>query len=66
MNNLRSLAGILYDRKKNDVFFEGVLGKIEKIEFIEEKVLTIKGTNGTFRIDINKADLVIALANQER
>ena len=61
MSNLINLNCIMYDRKKNEIFLEGDLGKIETVEYIEERVLTIKGTNGTFRIDINKTDLIIAL-----
>jgi hypothetical protein len=38
---------------RNRVYFEGSLGDIEELGFIDGKMLEIKGVNGTFRIDIN-------------
>jgi hypothetical protein len=38
---------------RNIVYFEGFLGDIEELGFIEGKMLEIKGVNGTFRIDIS-------------
>jgi hypothetical protein len=38
---------------RNNVYFEGFLGDIKELGFIDGKMLEIKGVNGTFRIDIN-------------
>jgi hypothetical protein len=42
---------------RNRVYFEGFLGEIEELGFIEGEMLEIKGVNGTFRIDLNEEDL---------
>ena len=42
---------------RSDVLFEGNLGKILNIEFIEESVFEVKGDHGLVRFDVPK-DLV--------
>jgi hypothetical protein len=42
---------------RNRVFFEGFLGNIEELGFIEGGMLEIKGVNGTFRIDLSEKEL---------
>ena len=42
---------------RNRVFFEGFLGDIEELGFIEGGMLEIKGVNGTFRIDLSEKEL---------
>jgi hypothetical protein len=42
---------------RSRVFFEGFLGKIEELGFIEGGMLEIKGVNGTFRIDLSEKEL---------
>jgi len=61
MTNAKSVSGLAINRKKDGVFLEGELGLIEDIELIEGKVLTIKGENGTIRIDISEEELLHAL-----
>jgi len=39
------------------VLFEGVLGKLEELEVIEEKVLRIKGSKGTLMVDLSEEEL---------
>ena len=39
------------------VLFEGLLGKLERIDMIDDILLEIKGTNGTLRIDLSKEEL---------
>ena len=61
MTKTKSVSGLVVDRKKDGVFLEGELGLIEDIELIEGKVLTIKGENGTIRIDVSEEELLHAL-----
>jgi hypothetical protein len=61
MTKAKSISGLVVDRKKDGVFLEGELGLIEDIELIEGKVLTIKGENGTLRIDVSEEELLHAL-----
>jgi hypothetical protein len=61
MTNTKSISGLMVDRKKDGVFLEGELGLIEEIELIEERVLMVKGVNGTIRIDLSREELLHAL-----
>jgi hypothetical protein len=47
------------------VFFEGELGEINELEFIEGKVLVVTGANGTLRIDICESRLISGLVKNE-
>jgi hypothetical protein len=64
MKNTKSISGLVIDRKKDGVFLEGELGLIEDLELIEERVLTIKGENGTIRIDLSREELMHVLHPQ--
>jgi len=64
MTNTKSISGLMVDRKKDGVFLEGELGLIEEIELIEERVLMVKGMNGTIRIDLSRDELLQALQPQ--
>jgi hypothetical protein len=66
MSNTTSISGLVVDRRKDGVFLEGELGSIEEIELIENRVLTIKGTNGTIRIDLTRDELQNALNPPEK
>ena len=48
-----SISNEAHDR----VLFEGVIGELEELYMVEDKVLEIKGTEGTLRIDITKQEL---------
>ena len=61
MTKTNSVSGIRMDRKKEGVFLEGELGLIEEVDLIEDRVLTIKGENGTIRIDLSREELIHAL-----
>ncbi|MBE0633713.1 hypothetical protein E4H04_04120 [Candidatus Bathyarchaeota archaeon] len=61
MTDAKSISGLAINRKKDGFFLEGELGLIEDIELIEGKVLTIKGENGTIRIDISEEEILHAL-----
>lgn len=66
MKNTKSISGLVIDRKKDGVFLEGELGLIAEIELIEERVLTIKGENGTIRIDLSREELMHVLHPQSK
>jgi hypothetical protein len=66
MNSAGSVSGLVINRKKDRIFIEGELGKIEEIEFIEEKVLTFMGENGVLRIDISRETLIEALSPKKK
>ena len=66
MNSAESVSGLVINRKKNRIFIEGELGKIEEVEFVEEKVLTLMGENGVLRIDISRETLIEALSPKKK
>jgi hypothetical protein len=47
------------------VFFEGELGEISELEYIEGRVLVVTGANGTLRIDICESKLFGGLTEKE-
>ena len=47
------------------VFFEGELGEISELEFIERRVLVVTGANGTLRIDLCESKLIGGLTKSE-
>ena len=48
-----SISNEAHDR----VLFEGVIGELEELYMVDDKVLEIKGTEGTLRIDVTKQEL---------
>ncbi len=50
---------------KAEVMFEGELGGIIRIEFIEGIILQITGENGVFRIDLTEKELSHGLAKKQ-
>ena len=44
----------LSNESRNGVYFEGFLGDIVEICFVNGRMLEIRGINGIFRIDISK------------
>jgi hypothetical protein len=49
---------------RNKVFFEGFLGDIEELNFIEGGMLEIKGLNGTLRIDLSEKEIQAILVRE--
>jgi hypothetical protein len=47
----------LSSKSRDGVFFEGYLGELVDLSFVNGGMLEIKGINGTFRIDISKEKL---------
>ena len=66
MNSAGSVSGLVINRKKDRIFIEGELGKIEEVEFVEGKVLTITGENGVLRLDISRENLIKALSPKKK
>jgi hypothetical protein len=54
------------DDPRNRVYFEGFLGDIEELGFVNGGMLEIKGLNGTFRIDLSKEELRTICARNRR
>lgn len=53
--------------KSNDcVLIEGYLGELEEVGLIEGIMLEIRGTNGTFRMDLNEQELQKLLKKKEK
>ena len=48
-----SISNEAHDR----VLFEGVFGELREIYMVDDKVLEIKGTEGTLRIDVTRQEL---------
>ena len=48
-----------------EIMFEGELGEIVKIEFIEGIILEITGGNGVFRIDLTEKELSYCLSKKQ-
>ena len=42
---------------RNRVYFQGFLGDIKELSFVNGGMLEIKGVSGTFRIDLSKEEL---------
>lgn len=45
------------DTDKNKTMIEGFLGELIYLDFVENVLLEIKGSNGTLRIDLSSEDL---------
>jgi hypothetical protein len=48
-----SISNEAHDR----VLFEGVFGELLELYMVEDKILEIRGTEGTLRIDISREEL---------
>jgi hypothetical protein len=47
--------------ESNGVLFEGFLGSLKGIRFVEDLMLEIQGENGIIRIDVDKDQVIKAL-----
>ena len=56
-----SISNEAHDR----VLFEGVFGELLELYMVEDKVLEIKGTEGTLRIDVTKQELARIFERRE-
>lgn len=49
---------------RNSVYFEGFLGDIEELGFVNGGMLEIKGVNGILRIDLSEKELRAVLTRE--
>ena len=56
---------MLSKEPQGGVLFEGELGEIIELEYIEGRVLVVTGSNGTLRMDICKSKLMGSLTKKE-
>ncbi len=54
----------LSNESRDGVYFEGFLGDILEICFVNGGMLEIRGVNGTFRIDISKEKVMEMLVKE--
>lgn len=54
-NNVKLVT--ITDNNRDRVLIEGFLGKIKELDFVENALLEIKGSNGILRIDLHADDL---------
>ena len=54
------------DNKRDRVLIEGFLGKILKINFLENTLLEIIGLNGTLRLDLHVNDFKKIVTKKKR
>ena len=53
------------NESQEKVLFEGVLGELLCLKYIEGMVLTVIGTNGIIRIDLSEEKLLAMLKNRK-
>ncbi len=53
------------NESQEQVLFEGFLGELLCLKYIEGMVLTVIGTNGIIRIDLSEEELLAMLKNRE-
>lgn len=56
-----SISNEAHDR----VLFEGVFGELREVYMVDDRVLEIKGTEGTLRIDVTKGELAHIFEKKE-
>jgi hypothetical protein len=56
-----SISNEAHDR----VLFEGVFGELQEVYMVDDRVLEIKGTEGTLRIDVTRQELARIFEKKE-
>ena len=57
MNSTSQVRSIFISNKIHErVLFEGDLGELEKVDFIEDCMLEVRGTNGVLRVELRPID----------
>ena len=65
--NSKDCLGIEVPRQVNgSVLVEGSLGELSVLRFVEGVMLEIKGSNGTFRMDITESEWVSLLKERSK
>jgi hypothetical protein len=62
-NNIETIS--VSKESRAEVLFEGELGGLVQIEFIEGIILQITGENGVFRIDLTEKELSHGLSKKQ-
>jgi hypothetical protein len=63
----KDMLGIQVPRQvDNSVLIEGSLGKLSALRFVEGVMLEIKGSRGTFRMDITESEWVSLLKESSK
>jgi hypothetical protein len=57
LNSKNNVKLVALDNDKNNTIIEGFLGELLSLNFEENVLLEIKGSNGTLRIDLSLEDL---------
>ena len=65
MSSDKHVRNLYLKDESNGVLFEGFLGSLKEIRFVEDLMLEFKGENGTIRIDMDKAKIIKALNQLE-
>ena len=57
LNSKSHVRLVTLDNDRNKTVIEGFLGELLSLNFVENVLLEIKGSNGTLRIDMSSEDL---------
>jgi hypothetical protein len=66
LNSKDHVRLVTLDNDRNKTVIEGFLGELLELNFAEGVLLEIKGSNGTFRIDLNDEDLKKLLQHKNK
>jgi hypothetical protein len=53
------------DNENGHIFFEGFLGKLKKINVVENVMLEIEGKNGVLKLDITRKEIEKGLSSDK-
>lgn len=45
------------EKEKDNIFFEGLLGKLKNVNMVEDVMLEIEGINGIIKLDITSQEI---------
>ena len=66
---MRSEQGVkrmsFLDNENGHIFFEGFLGKLKKINVVENVMLEIEGKNGVLKLDITRKEIEKGLSSDK-
>jgi len=66
LNSKDHVRLVALDSDRNKTLIEGFLGELIELNFVEGALLEIRGSNGTFRIDLNEEDLTKLLQHKNK
>ncbi len=65
MKSDKHIRNLYFRNMSNEVLFEGFLGLLTSVKFVEDLMLEIQGENGVIRIDLTKDKILKALKGSE-